>query len=170
MFHCLFRCISLPEKSRDSLETCSFYVLMGRNQVVVRTLQTLQKSFHTCPTSPASLEKTLWKKEIHIARCVLWLAKQLSTQTFREAFTCFGAAGVSSSAQAASSAPIATGKQSYLLFQNSIVLFSILIKRPRVPCSVYFKLTHSIPGKLWSSYYIPPYSALLIITQTLTLS
>lgn len=47
----------------DSLETCSFYVLMGRNQVVVRIFQILQKSFHTWPISPASLEKTLWKRK-----------------------------------------------------------------------------------------------------------
>lgn len=50
----------------DSMETCSFYVLTGRNLVVVWIFKPLQKSFTGCKwqISPVALENTLGKRNI----------------------------------------------------------------------------------------------------------
>lgn len=59
--------------------------------------------------------------------------------------------------EAASSAPMATSKQSYLLFQGSIVWFPILNERPCLLCSVYFYSYYEaavylpFAGELWLS-------------------
>lgn len=124
--------------------------------------------FSICKTHWATWDITSnpWKyiveKEIHISGCVV--ISQLLTQTTSEPFTCVCATRSSSLAEAASSASMATGKQSYLLFQSSIVLFSILIEGPHLPCSIYFNLTCSLPGKMSSPYFM------LIRTLTLMTS